>query len=214
MFSKLTSNPPVDLATIALSNVTLCGDTKNLRLPFRLRSFTLTGASTIRKEDWQTLKSTGVSNIEHVELSGRQTSNPSFLLDALSGWLPSVRTLELADILISTPLVPSLHLCRQLERLSIKLSDFPSALAVLGCSPRHLEIVASSEVIDDWTFIDYQTNILYAVGKEPLEQLETVRVSRAPGIQDSLGSRETALLVKIGRRKTKAAGLSHGVAPR
>jgi hypothetical protein len=142
--------------------------------------------------------------LEHLELTGRLTSNPSFLLDTLSAWLPSVQSLDIADTLSPTPIVPSLHLCQQLERLVIKLSDFPSALAVLHCSPRHLEIVASSEILDDWTFLDYQTNVLYAVGKEPLDKLETVKVSRAPGIHDSVGSRESALSVKIGRRKVKA----------
>jgi hypothetical protein len=112
----------------------------------------------------------------------------------------------MADILFPTPLIPSLHLCRRLERLALRLSDFPAALAVLGCSPRYLEIVASSEVLDSWTLEDYQSNVLYAVGKEPLDQVESVKISRAPGIHDAVGSREIALLVKIGKRKGKSAG--------
>ncbi|GAA5897814.1 uncharacterized protein JCM6883_000829 [Sporobolomyces salmoneus] len=191
------------LHTLSFSNVTLSGDTQKLELPFRLRSFTLFGSSGLSQNDWRALREAGTKTLEHLEIVGRLSSNPSPLLDALSAWLPSVRSLIISDVLSPTPLVPSLHLCRRLERLAVKLSDFPSVLAVVGCSPRHLEIVASSEILDEWTLIDYQSNVLYAVGREPLDRLETVKVSRAPGIHDSLGSRETALLVKIGKRKGK-----------
>lgn len=198
-----------DLHTLSLANTTLIGDTQHLSLPFHLKRVTLSGACGIRKADWRALKEAGRLSVEHLELVGRLTSSPAPLLDTMSAWLPSVQSLEMADLLLPTPFVPLLHHCRRLERLAVRLSDFPSTLAVLACAPRHLDIVASNDVLDSWTFEDFQSNVLYAVGKEPLDRLESVKVSRAPGIYDSCGSRETALLVKIGKRKAKG-GLAGG----
>ncbi|GAA6017167.1 hypothetical protein JCM11491_001841 [Sporobolomyces phaffii] len=193
------------LDTLSLSNVALAGTAEHLVLPCRLRSFTLSGTCEVTRSDWRALKGTGTSSLEHLELVGRITSDPASLVDTLSAWLPSVRSLEMADIFFSTSLIPCLNRCQRLERLAIKLLDLPAAIAVLDCSPRQLEIVASSEVLDNWTFEDYQSNVLWAVGKEPLDQVESVKVSRAPGIYDSVGSREVALLVKIGRRKQRGS---------
>lgn len=139
--------------------------------------------------------------MENVILAGRLSSNPASLLTTLSSWLPSVRSLDVAEINPPTPIVPSLHLCQRLERLAIKLSDLPSTLAVLDCSPQHLEVVASSDTLDSWTWEEYQSNVLCSIGKAPLDKLESVKILRSPGIDDSPGTRETALLVKIGKRR-------------
>lgn len=174
-------------------------ESTNLVLPFRLRSFSLSGSCTISKTDWRALQQAGAGNLERLSLAGRLSSNPASLINTLSSWLPSVRNLDLAEIDPPTPLIPSLHYCQKLERLSIKLSDFPSTLAVLGCSPQHLEVVASSDTLDFWTWEDYQSNVLSAIGKAPLDKVETVKIFRSPGIDET--QRDVALSVKIGKRR-------------
>jgi len=191
-----------ELASLSLSNVSLVNDSQSLSLPFRLHSFSLSGSCTITKLDWRALQQAGAGKIRNLSLAGRLSSNPASLLDALSSWLPSVRTLDLAEVDPPTPLIPSLHGCQQLERLSIKLSDFPAALAILGCSPQHLEVVASSDTLDTWTWEDYQSNVLFAIGKAPLDKVENVKIVRLPGIDET--QREVALSVKIGKRRVAA----------
>ena len=177
-------------------------ESSKLILPFRLRSFSLSGSCTISKTERRALQQAGAGNLERLSLAGRLSSNPASLLEALSSWLPSVRTLDLAEIDPPTPLVPSLHYCQGLERLSIKLSDFPSTLAVLACSPQHLEVVASSDTLDSWTWEDYQSYVLSAIGKAPLDKVESVKIVRLPGIDET--QREVALSVKIGKRRVGA----------
>ncbi|GAA5935050.1 uncharacterized protein JCM15063_003136 [Sporobolomyces koalae] len=193
-----------DLRNLSFSNVSLGNESQPTVLPFRLRSFSLSGACRLSNAQWTALRETGNSTIENLELVGRLGGDSARLLDTLASWLPTIRYLDISSVELPTPVVPSLHQCRSLERLALKLSDLPAALAVLESSPQHLEVVASSDVIDQWTLEDYQTNVLYAIGKEPLEDIESVKVLRAPGVHDAPRSREVALFVKIGKRKVKA----------
>lgn len=170
----------------------------------------LAGTSSLGPNDWKTLKEAGASTLEHLELRGRMlpsSSQCAGVIGALSVWLETVRTLDIADLLDSTRVVvPALANCRNLEQVAVNLSDFPQFVdSVSHCAPQHVEVVASSDVVDEWTFLDYQSNVLFAIGKAPFDRVETVKVSRAPGIDDSAGSRETALFVKVGKRKTKHA---------
>ncbi|GAA6063900.1 hypothetical protein JCM10212_002432 [Sporobolomyces blumeae] len=155
---------------------------------------------------WQALELAGSGTMEDLRLVNRLSSNPAAFLNTLASWLPTTRTVEMAEFDASTPVVPSLRHCRRLERLTIQLSHLPATLAVLDCPLRHLEIVGPTAELDAWTWEDYHANVLNAIGKSPLDRVETVKVLRSPGVDDSPGgSREVALLVKMGTRKTRAA---------